>query len=111
MSQIQSMKISFCKMQNKETKNSDSMVGGFQDLDIERGEQRKPSIWLPDVLRELQYKLFFLKAMIRTLYQFCLKLNESSEHQDESATRLGQNVPQELSEVSIIIKFLSSMQS
>ena len=53
------MKISFCKMQNKETKNSDSMVGGFQDLDIERGEQRKPSIWLPDVLRELQYKLFF----------------------------------------------------
>ena len=49
--------------------------------------------------------------MIRTLYQFCLKLNESSEHQDESATRLGQNVPQELSEVSIIIKFLSSMQS
>ena len=40
------------------------------------------------------------KAMLRTLYQFCLKLNESDK-QDQSEKHLGQNVPQELSEVCL----------
>ena len=38
--------------------------------------------------------------MLRTLYQFCLKLNESDK-QDQSEKHLGQNVPQELSEVCL----------
>ena len=61
----------------------------FETFHLITGRLKKPTI-----------QINFSKAMIRTLYQFCLKLNES-DRQDESEMHLGQNVPLELSEVCI----------
>ena len=48
--------------------------------------------------------------MIRSLYKFCLKLNES-ETQDVSTVHLGHDIPQELSEVSIFLLSSPSTKS
>ena len=82
------------------------MVRGFQGGLIERGEQRNMKVRLffetfhliTRRLKRTTIQHNFSKAMIRTLYQFCLKLNESDK-QDQSEKHLGHDLPQELSEV------------